>query len=64
MEDGRKAQEGGDICLPMAYSCLFMAETNTICKAIILQLKINTLLKSGKGFRNMDKDYCRNRLRV
>ena len=30
VEDGREAQEGGDICIPMADSCECMAETNTI----------------------------------
>ena len=27
---GRKAQEGGDICMPMADSCSYMAEVNKI----------------------------------
>ena len=27
---GREAQEGGDICIPMAHPCWCMAETNTI----------------------------------
>ena len=31
----------GDICIPMVDSCWCMAETNTIYKAIILQLKIS-----------------------
>ena len=26
----RKIQEGGDICIPMANSCCYMAETNTV----------------------------------
>ena len=38
----REGQEGGDIRITMADSCWCMAETNTIYKAIILQLKINT----------------------
>ena len=38
---GREAQEGGDICIPMADSYWYTAETNAVCKAIILQLKIN-----------------------
>ena len=33
--------QGGDICLSMADSYRCMVETNTIFKAIILQLKIN-----------------------
>ena len=28
--DGRDVQQGGDICIPMAGSCWYMAETNTI----------------------------------
>ena len=27
---GREVQEGGDICIPMADACGFMAETNTM----------------------------------
>ena len=27
---GREVQEGGDICIPVADSCWYMAETNTI----------------------------------
>ena len=27
---GRWSQEGGDICIPMADSCQYMAETNTM----------------------------------
>ena len=26
---GREVQKGGDICIPMADSCCYMAETNT-----------------------------------
>ena len=26
---GRKVQEGGDMCVPVADSCWYMAETNT-----------------------------------
>ena len=29
-EDGRKVQEGGDICIPMADSCSGLIENNTI----------------------------------
>ena len=28
--DGREFQKGGDICIPMADSCFYMAETSTI----------------------------------
>ena len=28
--DGREVQEGGDICIPVADSCQYMAKTNTI----------------------------------
>ena len=27
---GREAEEGGDMCIPMADSCCCMAETNTV----------------------------------
>ena len=27
---GREVQEGGDICIPMVDSCLYMAETNML----------------------------------
>ena len=27
---GREVQEGGDICIPMADSCCYMAETNIV----------------------------------
>ena len=40
---GREVQERGDICIPVADSCGCMAETNTINKAIILQLKTDFL---------------------
>ena len=36
---GREAQEEGDICILMADSHCCTAETNTIFKVIILQLK-------------------------
>ena len=36
----REAQEGGDICIFTADSSYYTAETNTTCKAIVLQLKI------------------------
>ena len=28
--DGKEFQEGGDICIPMANSCYYLAETNKI----------------------------------
>ena len=37
---GGRFQEGGDRYVPVADSCSCMAETNSNCKAIILQLKI------------------------
>ena len=37
--DGREAQEGGDICIPMADSYWGLAETTQFYKAIILQFK-------------------------
>ena len=42
---GREVQEGGDICIPMANSCWYMAETTQCYKAIIFQLKINKFIK-------------------
>ena len=40
--EGREGgSRGGDLCIPIADSCLCMAETNAILQAIILQLKIN-----------------------
>ena len=39
--DGREVQEGVDICILTADSPCCMAETNTHCKAIILQLTVN-----------------------
>ena len=36
----REIEEGGDIRIPITDSCCCMAETITIFKAIILQLKI------------------------
>ena len=38
-EGGREILEGGAICIPTADSSCCMAGTNTIVKAIILQLK-------------------------
>ena len=34
-----RAQEGGDTCIVMTELSCCVAETNTTCKAIILQLK-------------------------
>ena len=36
---GRKTQERGHICIHIANSCCYTAETNTNGKVIILQLK-------------------------
>ena len=33
MGGGRKFQEGGDMCVPMADSCWCVAETNTILRS-------------------------------
>ena len=41
LSDNLEVQEGGDICIPMADSCWWQKWTQ-YCKAIILQLKINT----------------------
>ena len=43
--EGKKRQEGGDICTVKAELLCCMAEPTQHCKAIILQLKINTFLK-------------------
>ena len=37
---GRKLQEGGDICIPMADYVDVWQKLSQYCKAIILQLKI------------------------
>ena len=39
--DGRGFQEGGDICIPMADSCWYMAEANTILKSNYPPVKKN-----------------------
>ena len=31
--DGREVQEGGDICIPMADSCWYLAENNKILQS-------------------------------
>ena len=36
---GKKAQEGGGICIPVADSWWCMPETTQHCKAVILQLE-------------------------
>ena len=41
-------QEGGDICIAVTDSCLYLAENKKICKAIIFQLKNKYILK-GKN---------------
>ena len=38
---GREVQEGENICIFMTDSCFCTEETNT-CKAIVLQIKINS----------------------
>ena len=40
---GREIQEGGGICIPTSDPCCCMAETNTIFKVIIFQLKTNKI---------------------
>ena len=41
---GREGQEGGDICILMADSHCYMAESTQHCKAVILQLNIKAYL--------------------
>ena len=38
---GKKVQEGGDICIPMADSCSCVAETNTALQSSHLSFKIS-----------------------
>ena len=45
---GVSFKEGGNICIPMADSCRFLALTTKFCKAIILQLK-NKYIKKTPG---------------
>ena len=40
---GREAQEGGDVCVPVAGLCCYKQKPTQQCKTIILQLK--TMLK-------------------
>ena len=42
---GREVQKVGDICIPMADSCLYMAETNTILSSNQPPIKNNFLKK-------------------
>ena len=44
---GREVQEGGDICVPMADSCWYMAETNTILQSNYPPIKNKYILKNG-----------------
>ena len=44
-ENGSEVQEGGDVCTPMGDSCWFWQKPTQYCKAIILQLEVNTLKK-------------------
>ena len=47
--DGSEFQEGGNICIPMADSCQFLALTTKFCKAIILQLKNKYIKKNSRN---------------
>ena len=49
---GREAQEGGDICTPVADSWCRMQKPTQYCKAIILQLKISRFLKKEISQKN------------
>ena len=43
MGSEREFQEGGDVCMPMASLCWYMAETNTInCKEILKMLVVQS----------------------
>ena len=43
----RKVQEEGDVCIPMADSCCYMAETNTVLQSNYPLIK-NNFLKRKK----------------
>ena len=43
---GREAREGGDICVHTADSCCCTQRLTRHCKAIILQLKIHSFIKT------------------
>ena len=44
---GREVQEGGDICVPMADSCWYMAETNMILQSNYPPIKNKYILKNS-----------------
>ena len=52
---GREAQEGGDMCIPMADSCHHMAETNTTLKSNYPPTKTTIFFKLKKQKRIMVK---------
>ena len=54
-EGGREAPEGGDIGIHIAASLCSTVETNTNCKAIILQLKKVYISKTKQ---NKQKRMC------
>ena len=51
----REAQEGGDMCIPMADSCRHMAETNTTLKSNYPPTKTTIFFKLKKQKRIMVK---------
>jgi len=51
---GKEFEEEGDIRMPMADSLMY-AETNTYCKATILQLKRNKLKKKKQKTKQAAK---------
>ena len=52
---GREVHEGGDICIPLIHVDTWQKPTQH-CKAIILQLKVNTFKKYiSKQFNNTQK---------
>ena len=44
---GREVQDGGDICVPMADSCWYMAETNMILQSNSPPIKNKYIFKNG-----------------
>lgn len=53
---GKEFEEEGDIRMPMADSLMY-AETNTYCKATILQLKRNKLKKKQTENKTGSKNF-------
>ena len=49
--DGREMQEGGDICIPMADSCWYLAENNKILQSNYPSIKITN------NFKKVSKSY-------